>query len=203
MANSRRAKCNTASLLHNSRNNFCNKVIVNTTRVFDACMKQFAEEDVTLEVNFPTGTPPFTFISGRSNVTAIQNLTITPLEDSPCSRVKFDLIIPIGILAEDSLGQEVTGEATVTTGVDVILKVPNDALTPAIVDSIATVIVLDGTFANGVLTCTLCYTIITKVIANVDLVISTAGYPIIPSCEEFSEDVCSGVFNRPIYPVTG
>ncbi|MGI6213306.1 MAG: hypothetical protein ACOYIQ_01995 [Christensenellales bacterium] len=202
MANSRRVKCNTSGLLHNGRDNFCDRVVVNVTRVFDACIKQFAEENVTLKVVFSSYKPPYTFISGRSITTIMQNLTITPIEGSPCSRVKFDLIIPLAIVATNSLGVEVTGEASATASIDVVLRVPNDALTPAMIDCTATVVVLDGSFSSNNLRCTLCFTIINKVIANVDLILPTAGYPVIPSCEEFTEDVCSGVFSRPIYPVS-
>ena len=194
-------KCNTANLLHNSRTNFCDKVVVNTVRVFDACMQQFSEENATLTVEFATGTPPYTFISGQNTATTISNQVITPIEHSPCSRVQLSLTIPMVINAIDSTGLEVVGTATVVASKDVILRLPSDALTPAVVDAVSTVVVLDGVFTNETtLICTLCYTIVVKIIANVDLVLPTAGYPLIPECEDYSEDVCASVFNQSLYP---
>ncbi len=194
-------KCNTAYLLHNSRTNFCDRVIVSTKRVFDACMQQFAEENATLTVDFIGGVPPYTFVSGQNTDTIVQDVTTTPIDGSPCSRVRIDLTIPLQINAIDSEGAEFGGDASVNVSKDVMLRVPLNALTPATVEVTSTVVVLDGVFTNETtLTCTICYTIIVKIVANVDLVLPTAGYPIIPECEDYSEDICTGVFSQPLYP---
>lgn len=193
--------CNTSNLLLNSRGG-CDKVVIEVNRVFDACMKQFSQENVQMNVEFP-GEGPFTFVSG-SNVgdQIITNLTVTPQAHTPCSRVRFDLTVPLQINATNNGNQSVVGFTEVTFSIDVMLKVPKDAITPSEIKSNATVVVVDGTFDENVLTATLCVTIITKVIAEVDLIIHTAGYPIIPECEDFAEDLCAGVFNRPVYPLS-
>ena len=195
------AGCNTSNLLLNSRSGFCEKVVVEVKRVFDACMKQFAQENVQMDVEFSTE-GPFTFVSG-SNVgdQVITNLTVTPQPCNPCSRVKFDLTVPIEIIALEG-GAEVVGTTEVTFSLDLMLKVPKDAITPAEIKSLATVVVVDGSFNQSELTATLCVTIITKVIAEVDLIMQTAGYPVIPECEDYAEDLCAGVFNRPVYPLS-
>lgn len=200
-SNNSRPRCNTAHSLHNSRGGFGDRVIVNAKRVFDACMQQFAEEDATLTVMFDNATPPYTFVSGQNMGANIDSVTTIPIPGSPCSRIKLDLSIPIQIHAIDSTGAEVVGTASVAVSKDVILRVPNSALTPATVDVTATVVVLDGIISNETtLDCTVCYTIIIKIVADVDLIVPTAGYPIISECEEYSEDVCSGVFAQPVYP---
>jgi len=74
------------------------------------------------------------------------------------------------------------------------------ALVPVHVEVTANVVGLNNSLSDSVLTTTLCVTIVTKVLAKVILSIPTFGYPCIPPCQEFAEDLCEEIFNRPLYP---
>ena len=66
----------------------------------------------------------------------------------------------------------------------------------------ATASIPDGEFKESgqemVATC--CVTIIMKVIMKVALLLPSYGYAHIPPCQEFTQDVCDGIFDLPLYP---
>jgi hypothetical protein len=101
----------------------------------------------------------------------------------------------------DNAGNIVYGTSSYSECKDILLRVPaSTALAPIQVDASVSIVGLNNTLSDSVLTTTLCVTIITKVYAKVILSIPSYGYPFIPPCKEFEEDLCSEVFNKPLYP---
>jgi len=45
-----------------------------------------------------------------------------------------------------------------------------------------------------------CVSIILKVVMDVELLIPSYGYAAIPPCQEYTQEVCAGFFELPIYP---
>ncbi|MFW5780414.1 MAG: hypothetical protein ACOCWI_03065 [Bacillota bacterium] len=189
---------------------FCNtvagkseRVCVEVKRIFDACLQRKSIENAQLTVAFPCPPPRcFTVESVSNNGLAIvSNLEITPLPRSACSRVRYTITIPIQVVLSDNAGNTVIGTSSYTMQQDLLLRVPaSTALVPVTVEASANVVGLNNTLSDSVLTTTLCITIVTKVLANVIISIPTYGYPCIPPCQEYSEDVCEEIFNRPLYP---
>ncbi len=181
----------------------CEKVCVEVRRIFDACIQKKSVENARLAVCFPT--PGNTIAENVESVTnngpcVISDLTITPLPNSACSRVRYTLTIPISVVKEEC-GRVVTGTTSFTLQQDLLLKIPaSSVLIPVEIQAVCNVTGLNGVLSDSVLTCTLCISIITKVYADVIISIPTFGYPCIPPCQEFEEDICEEVFNRPIFP---
>ena len=58
---------------------------------------------------------------------------------------------------------------------------------------------IDGvTYYIFVINC--CVTAILKVTMDVELIVPSYGYAVIPPCQEYTEEVCSGYFELPLYP---
>ncbi len=186
-----------SSRLCNTRNNVCEKTCIEVDKVFDVC-KQQRSVPFNLTVTFsapPDGYTITSFLNSGQGV--MTGLTITPVENSQFSRVRYTLSIPIIILATNSVGMQITGTATMIINQDLLLRVPSGAI---VVPEIKTIVAVEGARSQITSPTTVvgeaCVTIITKVVADVILVIPSYGYPRIRTCEEFNEDVCTAVFNR-------
>jgi|AGTN01.3.fsa_nt_gi hypothetical protein len=175
------------------------RVCIQANRVFDACISQFTEESITVPVSFPT--PPVTFVSADSTGQCIiSNVVITPQTGSTCSRIQYTVTVPMTVVALDGGGNTILGTTAVTFNRDILLKVPKQSIIPAEVECTSNIVGLRGTFSDSTLTFTCCVTLITKIVAPVELLIYTNGYPALPNCQEYAEDLCAGVFNVPLYP---
>lgn len=190
----------------NPMNGLCEKVCIQATKIFDACMMQTTTEaTVTIENLTPENpTDPLTFVSGTSttNVGTLTGLTITPIQDKPgLSRVTTTVGIPIQVNYTDANNVAGSGTGTVTIPMDVIMCVPTGSV---ITPTIAATVNLTSTIATytgtNTFTITCCVTVILKVQAEVGMIVPSYGYCKIPPCTEFSQDVCQGVFDMPIYP---
>ncbi|MDD4315839.1 MAG: hypothetical protein PHC84_01610 [Clostridia bacterium] len=200
------SNCRNTPALSNSSAK-CEKVCVEVRRIFDACIQRKSVENARLTVSFPRVNDaiadPVESVT-NSGPCVISNLTITPVPGSLCSRVRYTLTIPISVVKEDCGNNVVTGTTSFTLQQDLLLKIPaSSVLVPVEIQAVCNVTGLNGVLSDSVLTCTLCITIITKVYADVIISIPTYGYPCIPPCQEFEEDICEEVFNRPIFPTTG
>jgi hypothetical protein len=175
------------------------RICVRTQRVFDACMSQFTQENATLPVN---STTVFSrFASGRSvGDGIISNVAITPQPCSVCSRVQYTVQIPIEIDGYDVNDDWITGTTMISIDRDILLKVPTEALIPSTVQVTAQIKCVKGIFNGNMLTTTYCATLITKILAEVELLVQSFGYPALPNCQEYTEEICSGLFTLPIYP---
>jgi hypothetical protein len=49
-------------------------------------------------------------------------------------------------------------------------------------------------------TVSICATVILKIAMAVELLVPTYGYCVIPPAQEYSQEVCAGFFELPLYP---
>ena len=191
----------------NPLNGLCEKVCVTVSKVFDACMQQSQLTGIVLNVSdlTPTNpTYPLTFVSAKNSTSegVISNLQVTPLPERPkCSRVKFDLTIPVTVAYTDANGVEGVGVSSVTITKDVILSVPRASIMPYGVNADVSLVSTLGTYtAENQFTIDCCVSIIVKIVMDVDLLIPSYGYVAMPPCQDYNEEVCAGFFELPVYP---
>ncbi|MBR3803840.1 MAG: hypothetical protein IKJ14_00640 [Clostridia bacterium] len=191
----------------NPMNGLCDKVCIQVKKVFDACMRQAQEDNVNVTLQSVTPANPaypLTFVSARNVTTTAQitSLQVDPLPDRPnCSRVQVSYSIPVEVLYVDANGVEGKGTASVTLSQDVILYVPAPSIMPYEVEAIVSVVSPEGTYVSGnTFNVTFCTTSIIKVVMTVELLIPSYGYATIPPCQEYTQEVCSGFFELPLFP---
>lgn len=194
------------------------KICIQTKKVFDACLKQITDEDATLvltDINPPNPVVPLRFISGRSISTKgiINNLSVTRLADRPRhGRVECDVVIPIEVAYIDANQVEGTGVGNITVHCDVVLFLPEPSIIPFEVEAVVSAVCPEGFFNNLVIvsdelvlnfTVTACLSIILKIVMDVELIIPSFGYAVIPPCTDFANEICSGFFELPLFPQNG
>ena len=191
----------------NPLNGLCEKVCIQAKKVFDACMQQSQLNGVVLDiVNLTPANPtyPLTFISAKSTTSTgvISNLLIEPLSERQGSaRVKTDVIIPVSVAYTDANGVEGVATASITINKDVILNVPSASIMPYSIEALVSLISTQGTYtAENQFTIDACVSIILKVVMDVELLIPAYGYAAIPPCQEYTQEVCAGFFELPMYP---
>lgn len=205
------------------------KVCIQVKKVYDACLQQDLLEDkeVTIWVH-GSFTEPLTFVSCRSKTSSgiVKNLRVDRLEDRPnLARVRAKVIIPLLVEFIDKDGKRGTGKGFICIDKDVILYVPDESVIPFEIEATVGATCADGEFQGGGRSCSegedetveethahdkcgrhftfeldICYTIILKVVAEVELLIPAFGFCFIPPCEEFAENICEEFFNLPLFP---
>ncbi len=192
---------NTTPAICCTNNNSSEKTCIEVKKVFDACMQQRSIA-TTLAVTF-TGDPTGYTVTGVNSTgdAVISDLSVTPLAGTACSRVSFTLTVPVTVVATNTAGQFITGASSITLTQDVVMKVPADGVIAPRVEATAVIVGLQNALVTGTeVTTNACVTIITKVVADVILVVPSYGYPVLPPCQEYTQDVCSGIFNSPVFP---
>ena len=199
--------CFPGPITGNPLTGLCEKVAIEAKKVFDACMKQIQETNVVVTAtDYTPANPalPLTFVSATcsSGTVPIDNLTINRFEDRPCfARVTGEVNIPITITYTDANGVAGTATAILTVDEDVVLYVPQPSVVPFTVEAFATCMGVDGDYTGeNEFTLDACITLILKVVCPVDILVPSYGYAKIPPCQEFTQDVCSGFFDLPLYP---
>ena len=191
----------------NPINGLTEKVCIQAEKIFDAGIKQTQLENYSLnltDLDPATVTYPLTFVSARS-LTAdatVSNLVIERQADRSCARVQATISIPVEVLFTDAAGVDGSATSTVSVPVDVLLFVPAPSIMPFSVRAVASVVAPDGTYnaeTQG-FTVGLCITWILKVSMPVELLVPTYGYCAIPPAQEYSQEVCAGFFELPLYP---
>ena len=194
---------------NNAMNGLCERICIQTTKVFDACMNQSQIEEYQLTLtNFNPANPatPLTFVSGNSvgGSATVSNLVVTRFDDRPnFARVQANVNIPVVVTYTDANNVAGTATGTITLNQDVILYVPQPSLTPIDVIAFGSAVISMGTFnpTTGGFTISACVTSILKVVAVVDVLVPSYGYCPIPPCTPYTNsDVCPGVFDLPLYP---
>ena len=194
---------------NNVTNGLCERISIQATKVFDACMNQTQLENYQLTLtnfNPANPVPPLSFISGNSlgSTTTITNLVITRFDDRPnFARVQATVNVPVTVNYTDANNTPGTASGTVSINQDVILYVPQPSLTPINVIAFGSVVIQNGSYnaETGGFTITACLTTILKVVATVDVLVPSYGYTPIPPCTPYTaDDVCPGVFDLPLYP---
>ena len=190
----------------NPMNGLCEKVCIQTVKIFDACMMQTSIDSTVALTNLSPATPtlPLTFVSGRSTSSTgtITSLTITPIADRPgLSRVTTTVSIPIQIAYTDANGVQGTGTSSVSISLDVVMCVPTGSvITPNVAATVNMTSPRGAYVSDYTFSITSCVTVILSVQAPVNLLVPSYGYCKIPPCTEFSQDACQGVFDLPIFP---
>ena len=190
----------------NPMNGLCEKVCIQTVKIFDACMMQTSIDSTVALTNLSPATPtlPLTFVSGRSTSSTgtITSLTIAPIADRPgLSRVTTTVSIPIQIAYTDANGVQGTGTSSVSISLDVVMCVPTGSvITPNVAATVNMTSPRGAYVSDYTFNITSCVTVILSVQAPVNLLVPSYGYCKIPPCTEFSQDACQGVFDLPICP---
>lgn len=194
---------------NNVMNGLCERICIQATKVFDACMNQTQLENYSLtltDFNPENPATPLNFVSGSSvgSSATVSGLTITRFEDRQnFARVQATINIPVTITYTDANGVPGTATGTISIPQDVILYVPQPSLTPIDVVAFGSAVVASGTYnaETGGFNISVCVTTILKVVAVVDVLVPSYGYCPIPPCTPFTgDDVCPGVFDLPLYP---
>ncbi len=191
----------------NPLNGLNEKVCVEVSKVFDACMKQTQEEGVVLNLsNYNPVNPtfPLTFLSAKSISTqgVITGVQVDRLADKPhFARVQATISIPVEVLYVDANGVQGIAQSSVSISQDVILFVPEPSIIPYEVNAVVSLISQEGVYtAENTFTVNCCVTVILKIVMPVQLLIPTYGYCNVPPCQEYSQEICSGFFELPLFP---
>ena len=194
-------------IVGNPLRGLCEKVCIQVKKVFDACLKQ--QHIVNLPVTLTDFTPanptyPLTFVSGQSSqdiAPTFSNLTVTRFEDRPnFARISGTANVPIDVVYTDANGQQGVASGVISIPQDVVLFLPQPSIIPYKIELVASAIVADGTIDDDVITLEGCVLLIIKVVAETELLVPSYGYCQIPPCQEFSQNVCEGFFEMPLYP---
>ncbi len=191
----------------NPLNGLCEKVCIQAEKIFDAGIIQTRLENYTARLENPVPenpTYPLTFISARSlsSVGNVSGLTVERQTDGNNARIQATVTIPIEIVYVDANGVEGKATSSVSLNEDVLMFVPPASVIPFTVTSIASCVSPEGTFdaAEGAFSISACVTVILKVAMQVELLVPSYGYCAIPPAQEYSQEVCSGFFELPLYP---
>ena len=191
----------------NPINGLTEKVCIQAERIFDAGIKQTQLENYTLtltDLDPATVTYPLTFVSARSTTSeaTITNLSIDRQADKRCARVQATLSVPVQVLFTDANGVDGTATAIVSINQDVLLYVPAPSIIPYTVRGVMSAVVPDATFNAETqnFTASVCVTVILKISMPVELLVPSYGYCVIPPAQDYSQEVCSGFFELPLYP---
>ncbi len=191
----------------NPMNGLCEKVCIQAKKVFDACMRQTQETGLVLNItnpNPPSPTYPLTFVSAKSTTSqgTISNLLVEPLtERDRTARVRADITIPVSVAYTDANGTEGAATSSVTITQDVILCIPSPSIMPYTVEAVVSLVSTKGTYTGtNQFTVDACVTIILKVVMEVELLVPSYGYSAIPPCQEYTQEVCAGFFELPVFP---
>ena len=191
----------------NPLNGLCEKVCIQAEKIFDAGIIQTRLENygVSPESFTPENpTYPLTFISARSvsSEGKVTNLSVERQAEGECARVQATVEIPIEIVYVDACGKEGKARGKIVMNEDVMLFVPPASVIPSTVTAVASCVSPEGTFdaSAGIFRISACVTLILKVAMQVELLVPSYGYCAIPPAQEFSQEVCSGFFELPLYP---
>ena len=193
----------------NPLNGLCEKVCIQAEKIFDACIKQTQLENYSLtltDLEPATVTYPLTFISARSTTSeaTVTNLVVDRQTDKSCARVQATVTVPLEVLFTDATGTEGTATANVSIPVDVLMYVPSPSIMPFTVQAVVSAVAPDGVYnaeTQG-FNVSICATIILKIAMLVELLVPSYGYCVIPPAQEYSQEVCAGFFELPLYPQT-
>ena len=195
------------SITGNPINGLTEKVCIQAERIFDAGIKQTQIENYALtltDLDPATVTYPLTFVSARSMSAeaTVTNLTVERQPDKQCARVQATVSVPVEVLFTDANGVDGTATATVTLPVDAFLYVPAPSIMPFSVRALVSVVAPDGVYNDETqgFSVSLCVTMIIKIAMSVEVLVPSYGYCMIPPLQEYSQEVCAGFFELPLYP---
>ena len=186
-------------------NGLSHRVAVNVRRVLDSGSKKITKDNIELKL-FMQREPkePYKFISASSTGAwaEVANLRVDRLAERPVfARIRCNVIIPVRVTFADADGEEHNAESKITMPQDVVMYVPEASMFPFEIVAAASVHCTEGRWTEaGMFIVTACMTIITKVIAETDLLIPAYGFCPSPRSIDFREEMCNGFFDLPLYP---
>ena len=191
----------------NPLNGLTEKVCIQAEKIFDAAIKQTQLENYSLtltDLSIENPTYPLTFVSARSTSAqaTVTNLNVERQPDKPCARVQATVSVPLEVLFTDAAGVEGSATATVSLNQDLLLYVPAPSIMPFTVQAVVSAVVPDGVYnaeTQG-FTASVCVTVIIKIAMSVEILVPSYGYCVIPPAQEYSQEVCTGFFELPLYP---
>lgn len=190
-------------------NGICEKVLIETTKVFDACVSRTTETGIPLTLTGfnPAGpTLPLTFISATNQIgspVVVSDIVVDRLENNPnFANVSLTITIPLTVTYRDANGVLGTATSSFTFSRCSLLFVPQPAFTPVNITANALFSSSIGVFTpEDIFTVTGCIQVVIKVVADVDLLLPSFGYPVIPPCQACeATNVCPGLEDLPLYP---
>lgn len=192
----------------NPMNGICEKILIETKKVFDACVCTSVENGIVLQItdlNPANSVLPLTYISAENTVgqpSVISDLVVDRLDTCPnYANVSFTITIPVTVTYRDATGVTGTARSSVTINKSVILFVPQPALTPVDISALGILSSRIGTFTSpDIFTITACIQIIIRVTSCVDVLVPSYGYPNLPPCQSAPAQACPGLQDLPIYP---
>ncbi|MGN0823063.1 MAG: hypothetical protein ACI4NG_04755 [Candidatus Gallimonas sp.] len=191
----------------NPLNGLCEKVCIQAEKIFDAGIVQTRLENYPLALENPTPanpTYPLTFISARSITSegTVTGLSIDRQTEGQCARIQATVGIPVEIVYLDANGVEGKATSTVSLHEDVLMFIPPASVIPFTVTAVVSSVSPEGVWnaSANVFNVSACVTVILKVAMQVELLLPSYGYCAIPPAQEFSQEVCSGFFELPLYP---
>lgn len=195
------------SITGNPINGLTEKVCIQAEKIFDAAIKQSQIENYALtltDLDPATVTYPLTFVSARSttSVATVTNLNVERQMDKRCARVQATVSVPLEVLFTDANGVEGSATATLSLNQDVLLFVPAPSIIPFTVQAVVSAVAPEGTYNPDTqgFTVSICATVILKIAMPVELLVPTYGYCAIPPAQEYSQEICAGFFELPLYP---
>ena len=193
----------------NPVNGICEKVLIETTKVFDACVTQTTETGVILPLSgFNPANPalPLTYISAVNQLGSeptVTDLVIDRIDNSPnYANVSMTITVPITVTYRDANGVIGTATSSITVQKCSMLFVPQPSLSPVDIKVNAVFSSQIGTFTgDNTFTVTGCLQIVVKVTAVVDILVPSYGYTVLPPCQSCQTgSVCPALDNLPLYP---
>ena len=181
------------------------RVAISVKRVLDSSKKQLSLDRVKLLLRcMPPGVKPCTFISAASTQVEAKviDLSVHRLEERPCfARVKCTAIVPMQVVFACEEGNRYCAESEIKVTQDIVMYVPEASVFPFEIVAVASCHCPTGKFETDK-TCivTACLTLITKVVAETDLLVPTYGFCPTPDAIDYEDQVCSKFFELPLYP---
>ncbi|MDR0384295.1 MAG: hypothetical protein LBH47_03175 [Christensenellaceae bacterium] len=191
---------------NNPMNGLRYRVVIEAERVLDSAIIERSYTDYTL----PTGAtpssavPPFQMLRSTPfpMETRMENTAITRMPDNPnFARVTASVVMPLDLDLMDTDGIEFHTRTNYTYDEDIILYVPQESTFPFEIRSEASTVSTGGVSNRNTTTISkFCVRIVTRVIAQADLLIPSYGYAPINPATTYEDATCRNFFNQPLYP---
>jgi hypothetical protein len=109
--------------------------------------------------------------------------------------------VPVSVAYTDANGVEGVATSSITITKDVILNLPSASIMPYSVEAVVSLVSTIGTYTGeNQFTIDACTSIILKIVMEVELLVPSYGYVAIPPCQDYTQEVCAGFFELPMYP---
>lgn len=201
------SNCKPCPLKNSGVGSICEKVLIETTKVFDECLSQTQEIGLQLTISAyspESPTEPLTFISAQATGSGVvvSDVVIDRVADRPnFANVSATITIPVVVTYRDSAGTVGTGTTSISVTKSAILFVPQPSMTPIEVKAMAALVSTSGTYSgNNIFTINACLYVVLKIVGDVDILVPSYGYPQIPECQEISTP-CPGLNTISFFPV--